>query len=159
MLPVFKPISRTWKQRIVLPVVMAIAATAFPLTVTAASAAGPCTPPVSSPIACENSLPGTPASDWQVSGAGDATIQGFGTSMSVNLGDTVTFKIKTPATSYHIDILRLGYYQGLGARKVAAGLRPTAPLPQAQPACLTDSTTGLVDCGNWGVSASWAVPA
>ena len=32
-------------------------------------------------------------------------------------------------------------------------------LPQNQPACLTDATTGLVDCGNWAVSASWAVPA
>ncbi|WP_265980006.1 N,N-dimethylformamidase beta subunit family domain-containing protein, partial [Arthrobacter sp. MI7-26] len=79
--------------------------------------------------------------------------------MSANPGDTVTFKIKTPAASYHFDILRLGYYQGLGARKIAAGLRPAAALPQAQPACLTDSTTGLIDCGNWGVSASWAVPA
>ena len=33
-----------------------------------------------------------------------------------------------------------------------------ASLPQNQPACLTNSS-GLVDCGNWGVSASWAVPA
>ena len=31
-------------------------------------------------------------------------------------------------------------------------------LPQTQPACLDDPTTGLVDCGNWGVSASWDVP-
>ena len=28
-----------------------------------------------------------------------------------------------------------------------------------QPSCLTDATTGLIDCGNWGVSASWTVPA
>ncbi|MEW1823646.1 hypothetical protein AB0323_23025, partial [Arthrobacter sp. NPDC080031] len=132
----------------------------LPLQIAAASvAADACNPPVSSPVACENSLPGTPASDWQVSGAGDATIQGFGTSMSVNLGQTLDFKIKTDAPLYHIDILRLGYYQGLGARKVAANIAPAAALPQAQPACLTDSTTGLVDCGNWGVSASWAVPA
>ena len=53
----------------------------------------------------------------------------------------------------------MGYYQGNGARKVAAGLRPTAT-PAAEPAaCLTDATTGLIDCGNWAVSASWAVPA
>jgi hypothetical protein len=32
-------------------------------------------------------------------------------------------------------------------------------LPQTQPACLTDNTTGLLDCGNWAVSASWTVPA
>ena len=80
--------------------------------------------------------------------------------MSVNVGQTITFKIKTPATSYHIDILRLGYYSGNGARKIAVGIStPTATLPQTQPACLTDASTGLVDCGNWGVSASWTVPS
>ncbi len=79
--------------------------------------------------------------------------------MSVNVGDTVQFKIKTPSTNYHFDILRLGYYQGNGARKIAGGLKPSASLPQSQPACLNDSTpTGLIDCGNWGVSASWTVP-
>ena len=59
--------------------------------------------------------------------------------MSVNAGDTVSFKIKTTRRAYHIDILRLGYYQGNGARKVAASLTPTATLPQTQPACLTDA--------------------
>ena len=38
-------------------------------------------------------------------------------------------------------------------------MQPSAALPQNQPACLTDATTGLIDCGNWAVSASWAVPA
>jgi hypothetical protein len=113
---------------------------------------------VVSVIACENSLPGDPPSDWQVSGTGDSSIQGFATSMSVNVGETESFKIKTTASSYHIDILRVGYYQGNGARKIVVGLRPTASLPQSQPACLTNSTTGLIDCGNWAVSASWTVP-
>ena len=124
-----------------------------------AAAASPCGPPVTSVIACENTLPGDPPSDWQVSGAGDPTIQGFATSMSVNLGQTESFKINTPATSYHIDILRIGYYQGDGARKVVSNMLPTATLPQTQPACLNDTQpTGLIDCGNWAVSASWTVP-
>ena len=38
------------------------------------------------PVACENPLPGDPASDWQVQGVGDPTIQGFATSMSVERG-------------------------------------------------------------------------
>ncbi len=38
-------------------------------------------------------------------------------------------------------------------------MQPSAALPQVQPAPLTDAATGLVDCGNWAVSASWAVPA
>ena len=124
-----------------------------------ATAVGPCDPPVVNPVACENTLPGTPPSDWQIVGDGDTTIAGFATQMSVNKGATVVFKIKTPASSYHIDVLRLGYYQGNGARKVAANITPTASLPQTQPACLAAATTGLIDCGNWTASASWAVPA
>ena len=110
-------------------------------------------------IACENQLTGDPASDWNVSGIGDSTIQGFATSMSVNVGETENFKISTPSNSYHIDILRVGYYQGNGARKVVSNMLPTASLPQTQPACKNDTApTGLIDCGNWAVSASWTVP-
>jgi len=57
-----------------------------------------------------------------------------------------------------IDIYRLGYYGGRGARKVAT-INPSASLPQIQPASVSHAATGLVDCGNWAVSASWAVPA
>ena len=111
-------------------------------------------------IACENTLPGDPPSDWQVNGAGDPSIQGFATQMSVTSGQTESFKINTTASSYHIDILRVGYYQGNGARKVVSNMQPTATLPQSQPACQNDSApTGLIDCGNWAVSASWTVPS
>ena len=106
-----------------------------------AAAAGPCGPPVSSVIACENTLPGDPPSDWDVSGIGDSTIQGFATQMSVNVGQTESFKVSTPASSYHIDILRVGYYQGNGARKVVSGLAPSASLPQTQPACKNDTAS------------------
>lgn len=107
----------------------------------------------------ENCLPGTPSSQWDINAAGDPTIQGFGTDISVNVGGTIFFKISTPATRYHFDIYRLGYYGGNGARLIAQGLTPSAHLPQTQPACLTDSTTGLLDCGNWAISASWQVPS
>ena len=111
-------------------------------------------------IACENTLPGDPPNDWQVNGAGDPSIQGFATQMSLTPGQTEFFKINTPASSYHIDILRVGYYQGNGARKVVSNMQPTATLPQSQPACTNDSApTGLIDCGNWAVSASWTVPS
>ena len=86
-------------------------------------------------------------------GVGDPTIQGFATSMSVNVGQTESFKIDTPASSYHINILRLGYYGGDGARLIASNIKPTAELPQTQPECLHEASTGLIDCGNWGVSA------
>ncbi len=67
-------------------------------------------------------------------------------------------RVNSTSSNYTVDIYRLGYYAGLGARKVASVL-PSAALPQAQPACLSDATTGLIDCGNWAESASWAVPA
>ena len=121
--------------------------------------AGPCDPPVSNPIVCENSQPGNPASEWDISGAGDPTIQGFATDISVNHGETVRFKVSTNATAYHLDIYRLGYYAGSGARLVVGNILPTAALPQTQPACLNDPLTGLNDCGNWSESASWSVPA
>ena len=122
-----------------------------------ASAADPCGAG-GNPISCENSKPGSPPSEWQVGNGADPSIQGFPTQMSVAPGQTISFKIKTDASGYRIDIYRLGYYDGDGARKVAT-ITPSATLPQTQPACLTDSTTGLIDCGNWAVSASWAVPA
>ncbi|HEX4528131.1 MAG TPA: hypothetical protein VIA11_01860, partial [Acidimicrobiia bacterium] len=83
----------------VLAAVVALAGLILPLVAqtTPAAAAGPCGPPVVNAIACENTLPGTPASDWQIAGSGSAAIQGFATSMSVQPGDTVQFKINTPS--------------------------------------------------------------
>jgi hypothetical protein len=120
------------------------------------------------PIADENALPGNPDSDWDVSGLGDTDIQGFGTDISVNRGETIHFKINTDAFSYQIDIYRLGYYNGLGARLIAStdiakatATRPviTATPPQSQPDPITDDATGLIDCGNWDESAHWDVPS
>ncbi|MDE3095520.1 MAG: fibronectin type III domain-containing protein [Chloroflexota bacterium] len=125
---------------------------------TFSTAANPCSAPITQPIVCENSKPGNPPSEWDVSGSGDPSIQGFATDISVNHGSTISFKVNTPATAYRLDIYRMGYYGGMGARKITTIL-PSVPLPQAQPPCLTDATTGLYDCGNWAVSASWAVPA
>src|ERR1035437_10348952 len=117
-----------------------------------------CTSPANA-IVAENCLTGNPSSQWDTnnSDAGDLTIQGFATDISANQGSTVNFKIKTNASAYTIDIYRMGYYGGLGARKVVS-ITPSAHLPQTQPACPGDTTTGLTDCGNWAVSASCPVP-
>src|SRR4051812_2689507 len=79
------------------------------------------------PIVMENELRGTPQSVWDVSGSGDATIQGFATDISVDVGQRVTFKIKlgVEVPGYEIDIYRLGYYGGDGARFIATVV-PTA---------------------------------
>jgi hypothetical protein len=110
------------------------------------------------PIEAENCQAGNPSSEWDVSGAGDSSIQGYATQISINRRQTVFFKVQTNATNYQLDIYRLGYYGGMGARKVDTVL-PSAALPQSQPNCLSKAATGLIDCGNWAVSASWVVPA
>ena len=75
--------------------------------------------------------------------------------MSVNAGDTVHFKVNSAAPTFTIDIYRLGYYGGLGARKMATVSNVAG---QTQPACFVDNTSGLIDCGNWAESAVWVVP-
>src|SRR5262245_61020474 len=81
-----------------------------------AQASDPCAPPNGNAIMCENLLAGNPPSEWEVTGGGDASIQGFTTEISVNRGQTVNFKIDTDSTSYRLDIYRMGYYGGMGAR-------------------------------------------
>src|ERR1700746_1162093 len=74
-----------------------------------------CTPPMSNDIVCENTKAGSNSANWDISGAGDSTIQGFATDISVNQGQTISFKINTNAKAYTITIFRLGYYGGTGA--------------------------------------------
>lgn len=123
----------------------------------AEAAGSPCGANINA-IVCENQQPGTDPAIWDISGAGDPSIQGFATDISVNVGSRIDFKIDTDAAAYSIDIYRTGWYQGLGARKITS-VPVTAPLPQNQPECLSDVTTELYDCGTWGVSASWNVPS
>lgn len=118
------------------------------------SAAAAC----ANPVACENAKTGANPSEWDINGSGSDDIQGFATDISVNAGSKLDFKVDTTARAYTIGIYRTGWYQGLGARKVAT-VTPSATLPQSQPGCITDVATELVDCGNWKVSASWNVPA
>ena len=144
------PVARRWSVRAA--IVAALFAAAL-LIAPAAQAA--CNAP-SNAIAAENAQAGSPSSEWDLSGTtGDANIQGYATDISVNCGDTVHFKVDTTASSYRLDIYRMGYYGGLGARKVDTFTHTGA---QSQPPCDTQAG-GLVDCGNWAESASWPVPS
>ena len=109
------------------------------------------------PIVTENALAGNPASEWDISGAGSTSLQGFATDISVNKGQRINFKINTSsAFTYTIRIYRLGYYQGNGARLITNRGTFTGTV---QPTPITNTQTGLVDCGNWSVSAFWDVPS
>ena len=65
-------------------------------------------------IEAENCLPGTAQTTWDISGAGDSTIQGFTTDISVNVGQTVSFKINTNATNYKTGHLSPGLLRRSG---------------------------------------------
>jgi hypothetical protein len=119
-------------------------------------AADPCSAPPNE-IVAENCKPGTPFSVWNIPGAGDSSIQGYATDISVDQSQRVDFKVSTASSDYRLDIYRMGYYGGDGARKVAT-VQPSVALPQGQPDCATDSSTGLVQCASWAVSAAWTVP-
>ena len=67
------------------------------------------------------------------------------------------FKIKTDSRDYQVDIYRVGWYNGAGARHVTT-LLPHVSLPQEQPECARDGDTLLYDCAVWRVSVRWSVP-
>ena len=106
-----------------------------PIGSAAAPAAAACG---SNEIVCENLLPGTDPDIWDIDGAGDPSIQGFATQISVNRGERVDFKIDTPATTYEIEIYRTGYYQGKGARLVD---RPSSRAQRCRRSSRRASTT------------------
>jgi Domain of unknown function (DUF4082)/Bacterial Ig-like domain/Bacterial Ig domain len=116
------------------------------------AAADSCSP---NPVVCENSKDGTPSTVWDVTGAGEETLQGFATDMSVNLGGTIRFKVQAQH-AYTMDIYRLGWYDGDGARKIIS--LGTFPAQNQDTACVTQQSTDTLDCGSWAVSASWTVP-
>ena len=141
---------------VVVAIVLSLAGLTTISISSAAAAADPCSG--GNAVACENSKPGNPQSEWDIQGAGDDAIQGFATTMSVQPGSTVKFKIKAATNaSYSATIYRLGYYGGLGARKQADPI--TVSNPVSQPTCAYDPATQNTDCGNWAVSTQWTVPS
>ncbi len=130
-------------------------AAAVPAALAAPAAAAAAATP--NKIALENMKTGNPISEWGIEGDGNGTIQGFATEISTNIGGTVDFKIATDSTSYRIDIYRMGYYGGMGARKVDS-IEQRLTTAQVQPHPIVDMSLGLIDCGNWSVSASWEIP-
>src|SRR5438128_3013206 len=115
-------------------------------------AADPClTPP--NAIVAENCKTGAPNTEWDLGlnpSSGDANIQGFAADFSVNTNGLVQFKVSvTPGGLYHLNIYRMGYYGGNGARLVAR-VPAVGSLNGIQQAdCPTAADTGMTDCGAW----------
>ena len=145
--------NRAWRLLGAFAVGLVVTITAEPAE---AQATDPCVEPANWVVA-ENCKPGNPSTEWDINGNGDPTILGFATDISYNFGETAQFKIDTDSANYRIDIYRMGYYGGDGARRVDT-VRPSVSLPQEQPPCATDWSVRLYDCGTWAVSASWPIP-
>ena len=90
----------------------------------------------------ENQQPGTAA--WEITNPALAReIEGYASKTSVNGGEALDLYVSTAAPRYSIDVFRMGWYGGAGARRVAGpierdGIEQTTPAP--------DATTGLVEC-------------
>ncbi len=72
--------------------------------------------PISPVIIAENAKTGHA---WWVTTpqqAGD--IEGFASQVSAVVGDTIQLYVSTRATSFHVEAYRMGYYQGIGARRI-----------------------------------------
>ena len=110
------------------------------------------------PIQVENRKPGAPAG-WLRPAAGGRTIEGYASAVSALPGDSVPLHVSTvPAARYRVVVYRLGWYQGLGARRVAClpsctGDEQGSPQPMAAP----DPSTGRLDAG-WPVTDTFRVP-
>jgi hypothetical protein len=106
----------------------------------------------SNPLIAENSLPGT--EDWMLTKpALGREIEGYASVCSASSGQTIEFYVNTAAPTYTIEIFRMGWYGGRGARRVwgpvaAPGLRQPIPTP--------DPETGLIDC-DWRPQVSAVV--
>lgn len=94
-------------------------------------------PPEPNPVVVENRKPGT--TDWQLEkveldGKRSRTIEGFCSATSVRAGRELTVYVSTdPPSSYRVDLYRMGYYGGKGARHVRS-LGPFEGVAQPTPA-------------------------
>lgn len=107
-------------------------------------------------ITHENAKGGT--TNWELNNpAKKREIEGYASASSVNKGNNISFYINTQAAEYSLEIFRMGWYNGKGARSVVArrtykGIAQNIPQP--------NTTTGLVEC-NWihpvkqKTSSSW----
>jgi PKD repeat protein len=134
-------------------VLIAIAATAWGLLSSSSSSAA-VTCPSSIPVVQENNCKGEGSSEWLFHNY-DEGIAGFATQTSFNLGQSVPLKIArdTPTaggTKVNIDVYRMGYYGGEGARlvhsatdvSVGNNFKCNAP----------NTVTGELSCSNWSVT-------
>jgi hypothetical protein len=105
-------------------------------------------------ITAENLKPGS--EDWELTKpAINHEIEGYASLTSVNRGAEIKLFVNTRDPSYSIEIYRMGWYEGKGARQVM----PAILLPGiVQPPPIIDQATGLIEC-DWGDPYTLKIPA
>lgn len=100
-------------------------------------------PQTSNPIVEENNRTGT--TDWQLNNpATNREIEGYASATSVNRGGTLLLFVNTSASSYSIEVFRMGWYDGAGARRVFGPVSATG----TSQVIATPDGYGMVD-NNW----------
>ncbi|WP_419420123.1 N,N-dimethylformamidase beta subunit family domain-containing protein [Legionella sp. D16C41] len=109
--------------------------------------------PIQNPIVEENALPGTPGWDEQLWKKKEPLIEGYASTTSAAPGDNLEFHVRmlNLPGHYRLDIYRLGWYKGVGARKVAC-----------LPSCSVDKPgqfypTGAMDLDTGELRNTWPV--
>src|SRR3954469_16323092 len=93
-------------------------------------------------VAAENRRPGS--ADWEISRpALHQEIEGYASRTSVNGGEPIDLFVSTNAPRYTIDVFRMGWYAGAGARRLAG---PIERQGVAQEPVYPDAISGLVEC-------------
>jgi len=96
------------------------------------------------PILVENLKQGT--KDWKLTNpATNQEIEGYASLTSVNRGGEIKLFVNTKEPNYTIEIFRMGWYGGAGARQI---IPPITRAGIAQPPPIVDEDTGLIEC-NW----------
>ncbi len=109
---------------------------------------------VSARLQSENALPGS--AGWKLTdGADNHEIEGFASTTSINQGEPVSLYVSTAAPTFHVEVYRMGYYQGLGARLLHTS-QELAGTTQARP--VVTPVTNMVEAP-WQASLTLATTA
>ena len=101
----------------------------------------------------ENARPGT--TGWEIAPDAAHGIEGFADRSYAAVGDEVDLYVSTVAPSFHVEAFRMGYYGGIGARRV---WQSSGVSGHEQPACTLTSDTHMVSCDNWSRSLQISIP-
>ncbi len=133
---------RSLARLLVAALVLVLAAGAADLGVGGASASSP-----ADAIQVENSRPGTTA--WFIPTPRQDEIEGYFGNVSYAPGGNATLYVNSHGDAFSYTVYRMGYYQGLGGREVAAG-PVAANAPQPDP-----TVSGDFDLGPKLLTTGW----